>query len=230
MNKTIVLLDSVEPIINIEKHFAAEEIKIHYSVFNISSKKLFLLRGIYSFVKEGSFNSIFTALALIFNGRLKFFTNPNSDEYISFIKKENFEIGLHKCGIIYKENLINSFKIGILNSHIGKLPEMRGRSVLEWSIIKKVDTGITSFLIDKGIDTGKNIIFFRKYNKKKFSTLSDMKSFLFAQDMRIYKESLQIISSILKFEKNELSMGSRYYQISSLLNAVAEYKFKSSEQ
>jgi methionyl-tRNA formyltransferase len=62
-------------------------------------------------------------------------------------------------GVIYRECLIESFSRGILNtSHIGRLPDYRGRSVFEWTLPFGERPTITTFFIDIGIDTGSPIL------------------------------------------------------------------------
>ncbi len=45
-------------------------------------------------------------------------------------------------------------RLGILNVHLGLLPEVRGMSSPEWSLLQGVPLGITFHYMDAGIDTG----------------------------------------------------------------------------
>ncbi len=58
-------------------------------------------------------------------------------------------------GKILKENVLSIPKYGCVNGHASLLPKYRGSAPIQWSIIngEKV-TGITTMLMDKGIDTG----------------------------------------------------------------------------
>jgi methionyl-tRNA formyltransferase len=51
--------------------------------------------------------------------------------------------------------LIDTFPLGIVNLHGGRLPEYRGANVLQWVIINgEAETAMTLHYVDAGIDTG----------------------------------------------------------------------------
>jgi methionyl-tRNA formyltransferase len=50
--------------------------------------------------------------------------------------------------------LIDAFRLGVLNAHMGLLPAYRGMSVAEWAALEGAPVGCTVHLIDAGIDTG----------------------------------------------------------------------------
>jgi methionyl-tRNA formyltransferase len=43
---------------------------------------------------------------------------------------------------------------GVLNAHLGSLPEIRGMNSPEWSLLVDIPVGVTIHYIDEGIDTG----------------------------------------------------------------------------
>ena len=50
-------------------------------------------------------------------------------------------------------------KYGAINCHAGKLPDYRGRNILNWALINdEKEFGITVHFIDEGIDTGDIIL------------------------------------------------------------------------
>lgn len=72
------------------------------------------------------------------------------------------------CGFpyIFKKDLLNLSKYGIINCHAGKLPKYRGGSPLNWQIINNEKFfGLSIIKIDENIDTGKII------EEKKFKLL-----------------------------------------------------------
>jgi len=149
-----------------------------------------------------------------------YFSNKdiNSNIVVGWIIKKNFDIGLHSMGVIYKKRLINSFNIGILNSHIGKLPEMRGRSVFEWSLTNDTPTGVTCFFIDEGIDTGSRIVLFSPQKVGKDLNISKNK--LFQLDVFVYNSAIDLINSGSQFIPNNISLGLRYYVMSNLFKST----------
>src|SRR5690554_5401189 len=64
---------------------------------------------------------------------------------------------------IFRKEIIESVKEGIINCHAGKLPYYRGRNILNWALINdEKEFGITVHFVDEGIDTG-DIILQRGY-------------------------------------------------------------------
>jgi methionyl-tRNA formyltransferase len=58
-------------------------------------------------------------------------------------------------GVIISEHAINSFPLGIINSHFSLLPQWRGADPLTYTILSgQTTTGVSVMLIDKGLDTG----------------------------------------------------------------------------
>jgi methionyl-tRNA formyltransferase len=141
---------------------------------------------------------------------------------LNWIKEKNPDIGIHGGMVdIYKKNLISLFKIGILNSHIGRLPQYRGRSVMEWSIFNNDPTGITEFFIDEGIDTGENIVFFNEISVNSFRDVESAKKYLFSLSPGIHKHALELlVSGKTEFMNNNVSQGKRYYPMSTMFRNI----------
>src|SRR5205823_6554776 len=58
-------------------------------------------------------------------------------------------------GQILKPALLGLPPLGCLNVHASLLPELRGAAPVQWSIIRGYrETGITTMLMDAGMDTG----------------------------------------------------------------------------
>lgn len=61
-------------------------------------------------------------------------------------------------GIIVSRNVIDSFPLGIVNSHFSLLPKLRGADPITFAILNGDDkTGVSLMVIDEGMDTGKLI-------------------------------------------------------------------------
>jgi len=83
------------------------------------------------------------------------FKNLKDDELFEYLKKKKYDIGIQGgTGIINKE-IIDKFKLGILNFHPGDLPKYRGCSAPEWQLFENAPVIATCHIIDEGIDTGK---------------------------------------------------------------------------
>jgi len=133
------------------------------------------------------------------------------------------DVGLHAANVIYGERTIAAFRLGILNAHIGILPEYRGRSVAEWSVLRGDSTGVTVFFIDSGIDTGKRIVLREFIAPSGSRSVAELKKTLFECDGRLYRRALEaLIAPGFRFECNEVAKGRRYYVMSKMLTRVAE--------
>jgi len=167
-----------------------------------------------------------TPLRLLLTGRLIFLGRPFHDERsVETLKNFKLDVGLHKAGVIYRDNTINAFRQGILNHHIGILPAYRGRSVLEWSVLQGDPVGITVFFIDTGIDTGSRILLSEEIDISGRRSVAEAKQYLFNLDTVFFRKSLTLIDSNQSFQLNDGS-GRRYFVMSKLFEGVVEELLK----
>lgn len=133
------------------------------------------------------------------------------------------DIGLHAMNVIYRQEMIDCFTMGILNPHIGKLPEYRGRCVMEWSLLHGSPTGVTTFFIDAGIDTGKRILSFSEVPVTAFHDIERAKAHLFAENVRCFRESVvELVGGRESFIENDTAQGRRFYVMSDLFKGIVE--------
>ena len=146
----------------------------------------------------------------------------NDPESVAAVERLNLDVGLHKSGIIYRDAIINAFKLGILNPHIGLLPKYRGRNVMEWSLLNGDPTGITVFFIDAGIDTGSRIVISEKVDISHCKSVREAKQFLFDLDVEFFGKAVGLLRDAnVTFALNDGS-GHRHYVMSKLFIGVVE--------
>lgn len=85
------------------------------------------------------------------------FNSPDVVKYLGSLKPD---LMLHVHGPIFRPVTFNVAAIGMLNCHVGPLPETRGMNALEWSVFKRLPTGNTIHFVDEGVDTGDIAQFF----------------------------------------------------------------------
>lgn len=162
-------------------------------------------------------------LPLLYLRRLLFLQNGfNHPESVASLKKLELDVGLHKSGVIYREKVIEAFRLGILNPHIGLLPKYRGRSVMEWSLLNGDPVGITVFFIDSGIDTGARIVVSEKVDISHCRSIAEAKQHLFDQDVPFFKKALALLREADRPFKVNDGSGRRYYVMSTLFQGVVE--------
>lgn len=80
--------------------------------------------------------------------------NQNSPESIARLHEWSPDLIIFTGGSILRQQILGVPRLGILNVHLGLLPEVRGMSSPEWSLLHGVPPGITFHYMDAGIDTG----------------------------------------------------------------------------
>ena len=143
-------------------------------------------------------------------------------ETLARLSKLRLDVGLHKTGIIYRDATLRAFRLGILNAHIGLLPEYRGRNVMEWALLEGKTVGVTVFFVDTGIDTGARVILREAVDISHCKSIEEAKQYLFNLDATLFRRALQLLGSKdFQFETNDGS-GRRYYVMSKLFLGVVE--------
>ncbi len=101
--------------------------------------------------------------------------NINSENFIKKIKNLNPDV-IISAGFseIFSKHFINSVSSSWLNLHAGSLPEMRGSSPLNWSLIKGLNhTKINIIKVSKEVDAG-DILSTKKIKININSTIEDL--------------------------------------------------------
>ncbi len=82
-------------------------------------------------------------------------TGPlDSADGLAAIKALGPDLGIHAGAGLLRRPLIEAFRLGVLNAHMGLLPAYRGMNVAEWAALEGAPVGCSVHLIDTGIDTG----------------------------------------------------------------------------
>ncbi len=151
----------------------------------------------------------------------------NSQECEELIKKYDLDVGIILGARILKENIINAFKIGVLNMHPGMLPQNRGLDNLKWAILKGYKQGVSVHLISKEIDQG-SLIVQREIEVFEDDTLLDI--FLRIQNLEqvLMIEALKIVESgqreFLKVEEGNYYKSVPPEEEATLMQKFEEYK------
>ena len=89
----------------------------------------------------------------IYYKKVSSFNNVN---LIDDLKNLKIDIGAFCGGGLLRNKFLDSFSFGVLNCHMGVLPNYRGMDVVEWPILNGDfnSVGLTTHFMDSGIDTG----------------------------------------------------------------------------
>jgi folate-dependent phosphoribosylglycinamide formyltransferase PurN len=164
----------------------------------------------------------------LLRGRWQVTTRVLDDpKVVDWIKQQHFDVGLHGMGVIYRRPVLDAFRLGVLNSHIGLLPPFRGRSVVEWSLLAGAPLGATVFFIDARIDTGERMVVWRPAPIALPATVEQLRQGLFDSDGANYAAALAAMRQpSFAFARNEVAQGRRFYVMSSLLRELAQFALK----
>jgi hypothetical protein len=73
------------------------------------------------------------------------------------VRSHGTDVLINAGGGLFRQRLLKAPKLGLLNAHMARLPDLRGVDVLEWSVLLGIPLGITVHWIDGGIDTGDSL-------------------------------------------------------------------------
>lgn len=80
--------------------------------------------------------------------------HQNSSASIARLQAWSPDLIIFTGGNILRKQLLQIPRLGVLNVHLGFLPEIRGMSSPEWSLLNGIPVGVTLHFMDEGIDTG----------------------------------------------------------------------------
>jgi folate-dependent phosphoribosylglycinamide formyltransferase PurN len=102
---------------------------------------------------EGVFRSL-RQVAKFYGFPIEVCSDQNAPDSIARLREWSPDLIIFTGGNILRKQLLDVPRLGVLNVHLGLLPEVRGMSSPEWSLLIHVPVGVTIHYIDAGIDTG----------------------------------------------------------------------------
>jgi folate-dependent phosphoribosylglycinamide formyltransferase PurN len=106
--------------------------------------------------------------------------DQNAPESIARLQDWSPDLIIFTGGNILRKQLLEVPRLGVLNVHLGLLPEVRGMSSPEWSLLHHVPVGLTIHYVDTGIDTGPVLQRCEFHDASRCESLSDLRNRLIA--------------------------------------------------
>ena len=151
----------------------------------------------------------------------------NSDKSIKMLTKIKPDLLINAGAGIYKQTIVKTVSIGILNAHMGFLPYFRGMNVLEWSIFHDRKIGVTVHFIDKGIDTG-DILMFKEIPIESGDTIEDLRDKSGIINLKLINSILLCLSKGSLTRIRQLrEEGKQFFAMHPRLKALVEKKLRS---
>lgn len=106
--------------------------------------------------------------------------DQNAPDSIAQLREWAPDLMIFTGGNILRKQLLSVPRLGVLNVHLGLLPEIRGMSTPEWSLLNNVPVGVTIHYVDAGIDTGPILQRCEYSEAARCESLSDLRNRLIA--------------------------------------------------
>jgi folate-dependent phosphoribosylglycinamide formyltransferase PurN len=119
--------------------------------------------------------------------------DQNSSRAVAQLRQWSADLAIFTGGNILREETLKIFRLGVLNSHLALLPEIRGMSSPEWSLLAAVPLGITIHFMDRGIDTGP-ILLRREFTvPPECNSLIDLRNRMIAEGIELIVQSVSAL-------------------------------------
>jgi methionyl-tRNA formyltransferase len=80
--------------------------------------------------------------------------SANQPQAVDWIREQQIDLVLNTGGEVLRSSFIASPRVGVLNAHMGPLPQVRGMNALEWSVLQDLSPAVTLHTINEEIDSG----------------------------------------------------------------------------
>ncbi|HWC18809.1 MAG TPA: formyltransferase family protein [Terriglobales bacterium] len=154
--------------------------------------------------------------------------DQNSASAIAAMKTWQPDLAVFTGGSILRREILSVPKFGVLNAHLGLLPEIRGMSSPEWSLICDVPLGITVHFMDAGIDTGP-VLFRRQFViPSECASLGDLRNRMIAQGIEFMVEAVNQLRDgrMSAIPQAKSAEDRQFFVMHDRLKAVAERRFQ----
>jgi Methionyl-tRNA formyltransferase len=125
--------------------------------------------------------------------------DQNSPRARAQLKQWSADLAIFTGGNILREETLKIFRLGVLNSHLAMLPEVRGMSSPEWSLLAGVPLGITIHFMDRGIDTGPILLRHEFTVAPECDSLIDLRNRMIAEGIEL------IVQTVSELDRGTIS-------------------------
>jgi folate-dependent phosphoribosylglycinamide formyltransferase PurN len=186
-----------------------------------------------SFVKNGehTFRSLHE-VARTFGFPVAVCRDQSSDRSVTLLKRWSPDLMIFTGGNILRKQLLEVPRLGVINGHLGLLPEIRGMSSPEWSLLKGVPLGVTLHYIDTGIDTGPVLLRREIPGVAQCESLDKLRNRLVAYGVELIGEVVLGLErgTISAKPQSDLDKDRQYFVMHEWLGARAENRLKASSR
>jgi len=152
----------------------------------------------------------------------------NESLVVEKLKKANPDIAIFTGGGLLREDILKNSGAGVLNCHMGVLPQYRGMDVIEWAILENnpQKVGMTIHFMDEGVDTGDLLCIKRVKHKANENIRQIRERFEPMMCREMVMTCLDYMNGKLERAPQKQEDGKQYFMMHPLLIRVAETKLK----
>ena len=158
--------------------------------------------------------------------------NQNSPAAVSLLHQWSPDLIVFTGGNILRQPVLDVPRLGVFNVHLAMLPEVRGMSAPEWSLLKGIPRGITIHFMDAGIDTGPVLQRFELRNAESCTSLLDLRNRLIALGVEKAADVVSALrhGAISAHQQSDLEKDNQHFVIHEWLQARASERLRSNHQ
>ena len=152
----------------------------------------------------------------------------NSPRALAQLKKWCPDLAIFTGGNILRDEVLKIPRLGILNSHLALLPEIRGMSSPEWSLLCGVPLGITIHFMDSGVDTGPILLRREFAGAGDSESLTDLRNRMIAEGIELLAEAVAGLDrgTLSADPQAERETDTQFFVMHERLRAVAMRRLK----
>jgi folate-dependent phosphoribosylglycinamide formyltransferase PurN len=154
--------------------------------------------------------------------------DQNSARAIAQLKQWSPDLAIFTGGNILRDEVLKIPRLGVLNSHLALLPEIRGMSSPEWSLLCGVPLGITIHFMDSGLDTGPILLRREFTSVDDCDSLTDLRNRMIAEGIELIAEAVAALDrgAVSSVPQTECEADRQFFVMHERLKAVAMRRLK----
>jgi folate-dependent phosphoribosylglycinamide formyltransferase PurN len=150
-------------------------------------------------------------------------SDQNSARAVAQLKQWSPDLAIFTGGDILRDEVLKVPRLGIVNAHLALLPEIRGMSSPEWSLLCGVPLGITIHFMDSGVDTGPILLRREFAGADGCGSLADLRNKMIAEGIELIAEAVAGLDrgTISAVPQADREKDSQFFVMHEQLKAVA---------
>ncbi|HSZ64333.1 MAG TPA: formyltransferase family protein [Terriglobales bacterium] len=154
--------------------------------------------------------------------------DQNSPRAVAQLEQWAPDVAVFTGGNILRDQVLRIPRLGVLNSHLALLPEIRGMSSPEWALLCDVPLGITIHFMDSGVDTGPILLRREFAAASQCESLTDLRNRMIAEGIDLIAEALTALdrNEITAAPQVDREKDNQYFVMHERLKTLAARRLK----